>query len=100
QTGIRRLEHGLGFPPVDADPEALDDAVTLQIRHRALPALVGDPRVAPHVELLQVDAIDTEVLPAALGHFDDVVVWEDVLDRRLGAARPSAVLSRPFWCDK
>ena len=48
-------------------PNARDELLSLQILDRALPALVVRPRVAPDVELLEVDVLDAEIPEALLG---------------------------------
>jgi hypothetical protein len=99
EARIDRLQHVRRLPAIDADAEAEDEAAPLQVLGRAPPAVVLHPRVAPDVELLQVDALDAEVPGARFGHRDDVVVREDIAGRRRREARPVAVLRRHLGRD-
>ncbi len=99
QAGAQRLVDIGGLPAVDRDAERLDEALALQVVHRALPPLVCGPRVRPHVQLLDVHAVEPEVLEALLGHVADVSGREDVLERVVGARRPAAVLRRDLGRD-
>ena len=79
-------------------PNALDEALRLQVADGALPALVVGPGVAPHVQLLQVEAVDAEVLQALFGVLADVVGVER--RRKRGTWRGRAIsssLAAPLW---
>ena len=52
---------------VDRDAYGLCFAGLLDVLERALPFVAIDPFRIPHVQLLQVDGIEPEVLQAALG---------------------------------
>src|SRR6266516_3019298 len=66
----------------------------LQIVHRALPAFVHRPRVAPDVELLKVDRLEAEVLETLFRVLADVARRIGVGNRVLRLSRPSHVLRR------
>ncbi len=80
------------FPAVHADADRLDEPFGFQIGHSALPAVVVGPRVGPHVELLEVDAVHAKIGQAPLGGPPDVVGGEDVFEPVGGARGPPAVL--------
>jgi hypothetical protein len=69
-----------------------DEALRFEIPNGPLPACVVGPRVFPHVELEEVDAIDAKILEALLRVFLDVVRWEDVLEFRPARRRPVVIL--------
>jgi hypothetical protein len=96
---LERLQHVGRLPAVDADAEALDLPLALQIFRCPLPALVGGPRVVPDVQLLEVQALHAEVLQALFRHLDDVAVGEDLTDRRVGGAGPLTILRRHLGGD-
>ena len=68
------------------------EKLPLQLVGRLLPALVVRPRVAPHVELQQVDRFDPEIAQAFFCVATDMVGRKHIVQRILGARRPSITI--------
>ena len=64
-----------------------------------LPLGIVQPRVVPHVELLDGNCLHAEVLERPLGRIEDVARGKDLGERRLGVAGPDAVHRRDLCGD-
>jgi hypothetical protein len=94
ETRVEGAEHVGRFPAVDADAHRTHQSRRPEVLNRPLPSAVVGPRVAPDVELLQVDGIDAEVFEALFGELPDVIRRIGVFDAIGVARRPAQVLRR------
>ncbi len=80
-------------------PDRAHQPLALQVVDRALPAVVVGPRIAPDMELLEIDRRQAEEPETLLGVLADVIGRIRIVDRVLRLARPLHVLRRDLGRD-
>jgi hypothetical protein len=87
-------ERAVGLVVVDRDAEEADLALLLERLDCVLPVALAEPLVAPHVELLQVERLQPQIVEGALGEAAQVLAREHVLHAAALGRRPGEVLGR------
>ncbi len=84
------------LPAVHARPKGAHFPALFHVLNRPRQPFIVQPAVFPGVELHQVDRLESQVFQTPLDIFLDIHRWVAIIQRKVAAARPAAILGRNF----